>query len=68
MKRIWNLALGTAVLCAALLCGCTFNGSTAPAGSAPADPLTGQELQYPGERTAVPRARFQMRFMRFPRY
>ena len=54
MKRIWNLALGTAVLCAALLCGCTFNGSTAPAGSAPADPLTGQELQYPGERvTAV---------------
>ena len=53
MKRIWNLALGTAVLCAALLCGCTFNGSTAPAGSAPADPLTGQELQYPGERTAA---------------
>ena len=45
MKRIWNLALGTAVLCAALLCGCTFNGSTAPAGSAPADPLTGQELR-----------------------
>ena len=53
MKRIWNLALGTAVLCAALLCGCTFNGSTAPAGSAPADPLTGQELQYPGERIAA---------------
>ena len=53
MKRIWNLALGTAVLCAALLCGCTFNGSTAPAGSAPADPLTGQELQYPGERVAA---------------
>ena len=53
MKRIWNLALGTAVLCAALLCGCTFNGSTAPAGSAPADPLTGQELQYPGERGAA---------------
>ena len=53
MKRIWNLALGTAVLCAALLCGCTFNGSTAPADSAPADPLTGQELQYPGERVAA---------------
>ena len=53
MKRIWNLALGTAVLCAVLLCGCTFNGSTAPAGSAPADPLTGQELQYPGERVAA---------------
>ena len=53
MKRIWNLALGTAVLCAALLCGCTFNGSTTPAGSAPADPLTGQELQYPGERVAA---------------
>ena len=53
MKRIWNLALGTAVLCAALLCGCTFNGSPAPAGSAPADPLPGQELQYPGERVAA---------------
>ena len=53
MKCIWNLALGTAVLCAALLCGCTFNGSTAPAGSAPADPLTGQPLQYPGERAAA---------------
>ena len=53
MKRIWNLALGAAVLCAALLCGCTFSGGTAPAGSVPADPLTGQELQYPGERPAA---------------
>ena len=68
MKRIWNLALGTAVLCTVLLCGCALSGPTAPDSAAPTDPLTGQELQYPGERTAVPRARFQMRFMRFPRY
>ncbi len=53
MKRIWNLALGTAVLCTALLCGCTLSGTTAPDSAAPTDPLTGQELQYPGERTAA---------------
>ena len=29
MKRIWNLALGTAVLCTALLCGCALSGPTA---------------------------------------
>ena len=53
MKRIWNLALGTAVLCTALLCGCALSGTTAPDSAAPTDPLTGQELQYPGERTAA---------------
>ena len=44
MKRIWNLALGTAVLCTALLCGCALSGPTAPDSAAPTDPLTGQEL------------------------
>ena len=53
MKRIWNLALGTAMLCTALLCGCALSGTTAPDSAAPTDPLTGQELQYPGERTAA---------------
>ena len=48
MKRIWNLALGTAVLCTVLLCGCALSGPTAPDSAAPTDPLTGQELQYPG--------------------
>ena len=40
MKRIWNLALGTAVLCTALLCGCALSGTTAPDSAAPTDPLT----------------------------
>ena len=53
MKRIWNLALGTAVLCTVLLCGCALSGPTAPDSAAPTDPLTGQELQYPGERIAA---------------
>ena len=53
MKRIWNLALGTAVLCTVLLCGCALSGPTAPDSAAPTDPLTGQELQYPGERVAA---------------
>ena len=53
MKRIWNLALGTAVLCTVLLCGCALSGTTAPDSAAPTDPLTGQELQYPGERIAA---------------
>ena len=44
MKRIWNLALGTAVLCTVLLCGCALSGPTAPDSAAPTDPLTGQEL------------------------
>ncbi len=52
MKRIWNLALGTAVLCTVLLCGCAVRPHC-PDSAAPTDPLTGQELQYPGERTAA---------------
>lgn len=51
MKRIWTLA-AAAVLCAAVLCSCSSAGSAA-GGSAAADPLTGEELQYPGERTAA---------------
>ena len=47
MKRIWNLALGTAVLCTALLCGCALSGTTAPDSAAPTDPLTGQERSIP---------------------
>ena len=54
MKRIWNLALGTAVLCTALLCGCALSGTTAPDSAAPTDPLTGQELQYPGSVSVAP--------------
>ena len=46
MKRIWNLALGTAVLCTALLCGCALSGPTAPDSAAPTDPLTGQERHF----------------------
>ena len=41
------------MLCTALLCGCALSGTTAPDSAAPTDPLTGQELQYPGERTAA---------------
>lgn len=53
MKHIWNLTLAAVVLCAALLCGCAFSGRTSPARKAAADPLTGQEPQYPGERVAA---------------
>ena len=52
MKRIWIRAAAAAVLCAALLGGCALSGEFA-SGRAPADPLTGQELQYPGQRTAA---------------
>lgn len=53
MKRIWTrAAAAAAVLCAVLLCGCSFAEEIA-SGRAPADPLTGQQLQYPGERTAA---------------
>ena len=52
MKRIWTLAAVAALLCAVLLCGCSSAGSAAGS-SAAADPLTGQELQYPGERAAA---------------
>lgn len=52
MKRIWTRAAAAAVLCAVLLSGCS--AAVLPSDSAaPADPLTGQELEYPGERTAA---------------
>ncbi len=51
MKRIWTRAAAAAALCAVLLSGCA---AVLPSDSAaPADPLTGQELAYPGERTAA---------------
>ena len=52
MKRIWTRAAAAAALCAVLLGGCAFAGEIA-SDRAPADPLTGQELQYPGQRTAA---------------
>ena len=52
MKRIWTRAAAAAMLCAALLSGCAVAGEIA-SDRAPADPLTGQELQYPGQRTAA---------------
>ena len=54
MKRIWTRAAAAAALCAVLLSGCSFSSEILSDHSAPADPLTGQALQYPGERaTAV---------------
>ena len=53
MKRIWTLRLCAAVLCAALLGSCAAPGGDAAESAAPADPLTGQELLYPGQRTAA---------------
>lgn len=51
MERIWIRA-AAAALFAVLLSGCS--AAVLPSGSsAPADPLTGQELDYPGERTAA---------------
>ena len=52
MKRIWTRAAAAAALCAALLSSCAFGGASVSEHT-PADPLTGQELQYPGERTAA---------------
>ena len=53
MKRKWSLRLGAAMLCAVLLGSCR-NTAAAPAEStAPADPLTGQQLLYPGQRAAA---------------
>ena len=52
MKRIWTRAAAAAALCAVLLGGCAFVGEIA-SDRAPADPLTGQKLQYPGQRTAA---------------
>lgn len=54
MKRIWTRAAAAAALCAVLLSGCSFSSEILSDHSVPADPLTGQALQYPGERaTAV---------------
>ncbi len=53
MKRFWMRSLLCLGLCAALLTGCTFS-SVQPAES-PTDPLTGQELVWPGQRpVAIP--------------
>ena len=49
MKRFWMRALLCFALCAALLTGCTLSPSSQPAES-PTDPLTGQELVWPGQR------------------
>ena len=49
MKRIWIQRIGAAVLCAVLLAGCMPGGPAADS-TASADPLTGQEQQYPGQR------------------
>lgn len=53
MKRVWTLRLCAVVLCAALLGSCAASGGSAAESQAPADPLTGQQLLYPGERTAA---------------
>ena len=52
MKRIWIQRIGAAVLCAVLLAGCMPGGPAADS-TASADPLTGQEQQYPGQRPAA---------------
>ena len=52
MKRIWVRLMGAAALCAVLLAGCSAS-SGSDSGSAAADPLTGQELLYPGQRPAA---------------
>jgi len=53
MKRIWTRVAAAAALCAVLLSGCSFAEELISEHTAPADPLTGQELQYPGERIAA---------------
>ena len=52
MKRIWVRLMSAAALCAVLLAGCSAS-SGSDSGSAAADPLTGQELLYPGQRPAA---------------
>lgn len=49
MKRIGRL-FGTVLLCAVLLCGCAPQPEVPAEEKAAVDPLTGQELQYPGQR------------------
>lgn len=53
MKHVWTLRLCAAVLCAALLGSCAVSGGDPAETAAPTDPLTGQELLYPGQRTAA---------------
>lgn len=53
MKRILTRAAAAAALCAVLLSGCSFLPDSISDSAAPADPLTGQELSCPGERTAA---------------
>ena len=53
MKRIWTLRLCAAVLCTVLLGSCAFFSGERTAAASSADPLTGQALQYPGERPAA---------------
>lgn len=52
MRSILRL-LKTVLLCAVLLCGCAPQQETPAEETLPADPLTGQELQYPGQRTTA---------------
>ena len=49
MKRFWMRALLCFALSAALLTGCALSPGSQPAES-PTDPLTGQELVWPGQR------------------
>lgn len=53
MKCIWTRAAAAAALCALLLSGCSFSAQSQSESTLPADPLTGQQLQYPGERAAA---------------
>ena len=53
MKRTWTLRLCAVVLCMILLGGCAALGGNRSESAAPADPLTGQDLLYPGQRAAA---------------
>ena len=53
MKHIWKQAVCAAAAAALLLSGCSPLHTGETASSTPSDPLTGQELLYPGERVAA---------------
>ena len=53
MKHIWKQAVCTAAAAALLLSSCSPLHTRETAFSTPSDPLTGQELLYPGERVAA---------------